>query len=134
MNRHSLAAVIIAFFLSHQLFALASITEQIPSLSIEEVIANSLILDGKEITVEGVVKKLRFTHSRSGKRYTIFRLHDDNNMYLSVYSKGKLHIKKGDRLRITGKFKRKRRYFIFKFRNILKAKSVEDLSNGESLK
>jgi len=55
-------------------------------------------------------------------------------MYLSVYSKGKLPVEKGDRLRIMGKFKKEKRYFIFKFKNILKAKRVEDLSNGESLK
>ncbi len=98
-------------------------TERIP---IKRIISNPVYYDGKNITVEGEVGKIRYTTS-SGQPYTLLRLHDGEHNSIGVYSKGHLTISGGAKVRVTGTFKKERGNWIFNFKNVIKAKQVEEM-------
>lgn len=92
---------------------------------IERIVSNPVYYHGKEVVVEGEVEKIKYTTSSSGKPYTLFKLHDDEENSVGVYTKGRVPISKGVRVRVMGKFKKEKSYAIFKFKNVIKAKEVE---------
>ena len=94
---------------------------------IEAIVSDPNYYDGKEVTVEGEVEKVHHTKSGSGDPYTLFRLHDDEDNKVGVYSKGNLQISRGTKLRVRGKFKKEKQALIFKFKNVIKAKEVEEI-------
>lgn len=96
-------------------------------VSIKGVISNPVHYDGKRVTVEGEIEKVHYTTSSSGNPYTLFRLYDSENNSIGVYSKGRLLISKGTKVRVTGEFKKEKRAVIFKFKNVIKAKQVEKI-------
>jgi hypothetical protein len=95
--------------------------------TIKEVVSSPDEYEGKKITVEGEVSRLKFTKSITGKPYTLFELEDPGKNMINVYAEGHLDIEKGKKLRIHGKFSTKKNYFLFKFKNVVKAKSFEIL-------
>ena len=95
--------------------------------TIKEVVSSPDDYEGKKITVEGEVSRLKFTKSITGKPYTIFELADTSNNIINVYAEGHLDIEKGKKLRIHGKFSTEKNYFLFKFKNVVKAKTFEIL-------
>ena len=72
--------------------------------TIKEVVSSPDNYEGKKITVEGEVSRLKFTKSITGKPYTIFELADTSKNTINVYAEGHLDIEKGKKLRIHGKF------------------------------
>ena len=95
--------------------------------TIKEVVSSPDEYEGKKITVEGEVSRLKFTKSITGKPYTLFELADPAKNMINVYAEGHLDIEKGKKLRIHGKFSMKKGYFLFKFKNVVKAKTFEIL-------
>lgn len=95
--------------------------------TIKEVVSSPDEYEGKKVTVEGEVSRLKFTKSITGKPYTLFELVDPAKNMINVYAEGHLDIEKGKKLRIHGKFSTKKNYFLFKFKNVVKAKSFEIL-------
>ncbi|HEY7535811.1 MAG TPA: hypothetical protein VH878_07680 [Thermodesulfobacteriota bacterium] len=96
-------------------------------ITIKGVISNPKYYDGKRITVEGKVEQVHHTTSLSGDPYTLFRLHDGDHNEIGVYSKGNLSITEGDKIRVTGIFKKEKRAVFLKFKNVIKAKQVEEI-------
>jgi len=95
--------------------------------TIKEVVSSPDNYEGKKITVEGEVSRLKFTKSITGKPYTIFELADTSKNIINVYAEGHLDIERGKKLRIHGKFSTEKNYFLFKFKNVVKAKTFEIL-------
>ena len=109
-------------------FALALDTSQVDSkITIEDVVSYPYKYDGAKVKVEGQVSKVKFTKSLSGNPYTAFKLVDNENNDINVYTKGHLDIEKGYVLRIYGKFSKEKEYLFIKFKNVLRAMSVEIL-------
>ncbi|HSE83842.1 MAG TPA: hypothetical protein VLB01_04790 [Thermodesulfobacteriota bacterium] len=94
---------------------------------IEVIVSNPGQYDGKEVTVEGEVEKVHHTKSFSGDPYTLFRLEDNEDNEVGVYTKGHLDISKGAKVRVMGKFSKEKKYVIYKFKNVIKAKEVEKI-------
>jgi hypothetical protein len=132
MGRNTIKLIlIIAGFLHLQFisFALAD-TDYLDyaKIPISELVSDPAYYDGKQVTVEGGVKELRFTTSGSGNPYTLFKLYDGEDNEVGVYYKGHITISKGNKVRVLGKFsKEKRAAFFFKFKNIIKAHQVEKI-------
>ena len=121
-------ATIIALVLFVANFAFALDTPQgDPITTIEDVISYPYKYDGAKVTLEGQVSKVKFTKSLSGNPYTAFKLLDQENNDIYVYTKGHLDIEKGDMLRIYGKFSKEKEYLLIRFKNVLRAMSVEIL-------
>ncbi len=125
-----LASVFSIFLASN--FALAdnigvSVADVI-EISIKGVISNPKFYDGKKITVEGEVEQVHHTTAFSGDPYTLFRMHDNENNELGVYSKGNLSITEGSKIKVTGVFTKEKSVAFLKFKNVIKAKQVEETS------
>ena len=110
-----------AFFILSSGFVKANDQES----TIERIVSNPINYDGKEVVVEGQVKKIKYTTSSSGAPYTLFKLHDGDESTVGVYTKGRIEITEGSKVRVMGKFNKEKRYAIFKFKNVIKAKGVE---------
>ncbi|MDX1472215.1 MAG: hypothetical protein R3213_12020 [Flavobacteriaceae bacterium] len=95
--------------------------------TIEKVVSSPYEYEGKKIQLEGEVSRLKFTKSFTGKPYTLFELVDPLKNMINVYAEGHLEIEKGEKLRIHGKFSTEKNYFLFKFKNVVKAKTFEIL-------
>ncbi len=122
MTKRFLALIAIAtFLLLWPGFAKADDQES----AIERIVSNPISYDGKEVVVEGEVKKIKYTTSISGDPYTLFKLHDGDESTVGVYTKGRIQISEGSKVRVMGKFNKEKRYAIFKFKNVIKARGVE---------
>lgn len=79
----------------------------------------------EEIWAEGVISSTVKIRKHKGGPYTVFKIKDPvkEGGAMRVYLKG-LHkeLKKGDRLRVRGRFYEKRRYLFIGFKNVLKGK------------
>jgi hypothetical protein len=98
-----------------------------PEFTIKEVVSYPSEYEGRKITLEGVVSRLKFKRSFTGKQYTIFELVDPVQNIINVYAEGHLNIEKGKKIRIHGKFSAEKRYFFYKFKNVVKANTFEIL-------
>ncbi len=124
-----LASIFIILLFSN--FNLADNTEKSGAdtieISIKGVISNPKYYDGKNITIEGEVEKVHHMTYFSGDPYTLLRLHDGEHNKIGVYSKGNLSINEGAKIRVTGIFKKEKGNFLIKFKNVIKAKQVEEI-------
>ncbi len=106
-------------------------TEEIISSNIAEVVSEPKQYDGRKVTLEGVVKKVKYTKSSKGEDFTVFELKDSQGNKLGVYYEDEhLPIEKGDTVRITGKFRKEKKYFLYKVKNVIKARTVELVSDN----
>ncbi len=124
----AIAAVVLVLAMSlAPAFAAQGTGDDAVPATIETVVSYPKLYDGDSIVVEGVVTKVHHASSPRGDAYTLFRLSDRKGNRLGVYAKGFLALKKGIRLRVLGKFRKEKRYFLFRFKNVLKALVVEPL-------
>ena len=100
-----------------------------PNITITEVVESPKLFHKKKILVEGKVSKVKFATLPNGKKYTAFKLKDDNRNVLRVYAKGYIEgFEEGLNVRIYGKYRKERKYLIKNFKNVVKAKKVLVLS------
>jgi|GEM_PF-772056 len=98
---------------------------EVASLEISTLVSSPSEYDGRIVAIEGKVKKVHHAFSTSGKPYTLFRLVDSDKHKVGVYTKGRFDIKKGYVLMVMGRFRKERRYLIFRFKNVMKAHDVK---------
>jgi len=119
--------LIIAGLMSWQFTTSVPGSDEQASISIKWVVSNPIYYDGKKITVEGEVERVHYTTS-DGDPYTLFRLSDSEHNLIGVFSEGHLSISKGNRVRVTGEFKKEERAtLILKFKNVIEAERVEKI-------
>jgi len=99
--------------------------ENIPNVTILDVVSDPKEYHGIKVSLEGKVEGVKYTMSTKGEPFTFFRLVDENQNEVNVYYEDEhLPIEKGDTVRIMGKFKKEKRHFIYKFKNVIKARTV----------
>lgn len=119
--------LIIAGLMSWQFTTSVPGSDEQASISIKWVVSNPIYYDGKKITVEEEVERVHYTTS-DGDPYTLFRLSDSEHNLIGVFSEGHLSISKGNRVRVTGEFKKEERAtLILKFKNVIEAERVEKI-------
>ena len=102
--------------------------EEILEVDINEVVSNPKSFNGKRVYLEGIVQSVKYTSSSKGIPFTFFKLIDQDDNEVGVYyENGHLPISKGDKVRIMGKFKKEKRYFLYKFKNVIKARTVKEI-------
>ena len=66
----------------------------------------------------------------NGKKFTLFRLKDENNKTLKVYARGFIEeLKDGSKIRIHGRYSKEKKYVFKKFKNVMKARKIQILSS-----
>lgn len=95
-------------------------------VQIKDVVSNPGQYNGKKVALEGRVAKVDYRKSSKGEPFTIFKLKDKQNNEVGVYYEDeRLPISKGDTVRIMGRFWKEKSYFLYKIKNVIKARTVE---------
>jgi len=93
-------------------------------LTISGVVSDPDKYDKEVITIDGRVSDLKYKKFMNGKKFTLFKLIYDNKT-LKVYGRGFIdEIKDGSVVRIYGRYSKKKRFFLKKYKNIMKARKV----------
>jgi len=97
-------------------------------VTIGELVSNPKTYNGQRVVLEGFVDKVEYTKSSKGEPFTLFRLNDGNDSEVRVYYEDEhLPLSKGDEVKIKGRYKKQKKYFLYKIKNVIKARSVEKL-------
>lgn len=97
-------------------------------VQIKQVVANPGEYNDKKVSLEGEVIKVKYTKSSKDEPFTIFRLKDGDDNIVNVYYEDEhLPIAKGDKVKIMGRFKKQKSYFLYKIKNVIKARTVESI-------
>ena len=95
-------------------------------VSIKDVVSNPGEYNGKKVSLEGKVAKVDYRNSSKGEPFTIFRIKDSENNEVGVYFEDqRLPLSKGDRVKIMGRFWKEKSYFLYKIKNVIKARTVD---------
>jgi len=98
------------------------------NVTIQEVVTNPKKYDGKKVSFDGEVTEYKYTRSSKGEPFTLFKLADSDNNEVRVYYEDEhLAISEGDKLKIMGRYRKHKRYLLFKIKNVIKASTVEIL-------
>jgi len=131
LRKCAVAAVVTALVLTLQSLVRA---EQQPAakdspvleVSIKDVVSKPGQYNGKKVALEGKVTKVDYRNSSKGEPFTVFKLKDAENNEVGVYVEDeRLPISKGDRVKIMGRFWKEKSYFLFKIKNVIKARTVD---------
>ncbi len=97
-------------------------------VTIDQLVSNPNQYDGQRVTLEGFVDKVEYTKSSKGEPFTLFRMNDGTNNEVRVYYEDEhLELSKGDKVKIQGRYKKQKRYLLYKLKNVIKARTVEKL-------
>ena len=103
-----------------------AIDSPVIEVSIKDVVSNPGEYNGKKVSLEGKVTKVDYRNSSKGELFTVFRLKDSENNEVGVYVEDeRLPLSKGDRVKIMGKFWKEKSYFLYKIKNVIKARTVD---------
>lgn len=95
-------------------------------VQIKDVVSNPGEYNGKKVALEGKVAKVDYRKSAKGELFTVFKLKDAENNEVGVYYEDeRLPLSKGDTVKIMGKFWKEKRYFLYKIKNVIKARTVD---------
>ncbi|MEW6145220.1 MAG: hypothetical protein AB1598_09405 [Thermodesulfobacteriota bacterium] len=93
---------------------------------IKDVVSNPGEYNGKKVSLEGKVAKVDYRKSSKGEPFTIFKLKDAENNEVGVYYEDeRLPLSKGDTVKIMGRFWKEKSYFLYKIKNVIKARTVD---------
>ena len=100
-----------------------------PTLTISQVLSSPDEFHRKVFTLEGQVGEVRFEEMKNGRKFTLFWLFQDNpEKKINVYAKGFVEgIQSGSRIRILGWYRKHKKYFFIKRKDIMKAKKIHIL-------
>ena len=100
-----------------------------PTLTISQVLSSRDEFHRKVFILEGQVGGVEFKEMRKGRKFTLFWLfQDDPEKRINVYAKGFVEgIQSGSRVRILGWYRKHKKYFLVKRKDIMKAKKIHVL-------
>jgi len=72
------------------------------------------------------VTKIDYRQSLKGERFAVFELKDPEKNKINVYFEDDgTRILKGDEVRIMGRFWKEKSYFLYKIKNVIRARTIE---------
>jgi len=102
--------------------------DEFTEVTIEELVSNPGTYNGQRVTLEGFVDKVEYTKSAKGEPFTLFRMNDGSDNEVRVYYEDEhLPLSKGDKVKIKGRYKKQKKYILYKLKNVIKARTVEKL-------
>ena len=136
MNRTFVLSLFLMFCLAPLSFSLGNeTTTTVDATEFKEVTVTELVSDPSEfnnqrVTLEGYVDKVEYTKSSKGEPFTLFRMNDGSDNEVRVYYEDEhLPLSKGDKVRIQGRYKKQKKYLLYKIKNVIKARTVKKIEN-----
>jgi len=99
-------------------------------VTIEQLVSDPKEHNGERVTLEGFVDKIEYTKSSKGEPFTLFRMNDGTKNEVRVYYEDQhLPLSKGDKVKIQGRYQNQKKYFFYKIKNVIKARTVEKVES-----
>ncbi len=100
-----------------------------PTLTISQVLSSRDEFHRKVFTLEGQVGEVKFKEMGKGRKFTLFWFfEDDPEKRINVYARGFVRgIENGTRIRILGWYRKHKKHFLIKRKDIMKAKKIHIL-------
>lgn len=93
--------------------------------TVEKIINNRDSYDGQEVSVTGTVSNLKFKTLEAGKNYTTFMLASKSGGRIKVFIWGKLKLQPGQKVRVTGVYRKVRTTARRQYHNEIEASDVK---------
>ena len=99
------------------------------TLTISQVLSSRDEFHRKVFILEGRVGKIQFKEMKNGRKFTLFWLfQDDPEKRINVYARGFVKgIQTGSKIRVLGWYRKHKKVFLFKRKDIMKAKKIHVL-------
>ena len=93
--------------------------------TVDKILADKNSYDEKEISVSGTVSaNLKFKTTKDGKDFTTFSLLGDSGRRINVFIWGKLKLQGGQKVRVTGIYRKVKKIGKYTFRNGIEATGI----------
>lgn len=92
--------------------------------SIEKILGDRDLYDGKEVTVAGTVSNLKFKMSKIGNEYTTFSLAGKSGDSINVFVRQHPKLKKGQKVKVTGTYRKVKKVGRYTFYNEIEATEI----------
>ena len=110
--------------LSFSAVVLGNSVDAATEATVEEILADQDSYDGKEVSVSGAVSTPRFKASRHGKPYMTFPLLGESGGRINVLVWEQMKLKKGEKVKITGTYRRVMEMGKYTFRDMIEASQI----------
>ena len=93
--------------------------------TVDKILADKNSYDGKEVSVSGTVSAdLKLKTTKDGKDYTTFSLLGDSGRRIKVFILGRLKLQGGQKVRVTGIYRKVKKVGKYTFRNQIEATEI----------
>jgi hypothetical protein len=93
--------------------------------TVDKILADKNSYNEKKVSVSGTVSaNLKFKTSKDGKDYTTFSLLGDSGRRINVFIWGKLKLQGGQKVRVTGIYRKIKKTGTYTFRNGIEATGI----------
>ena len=93
--------------------------------TVQKILANKDSYDGYEVSVSGTVSRLKLKTLKAGKDYTTFSLMGESGGSLTVFVWGQSKLKQGQKVKVTGTYRKVKRVGRSTFYNEIEATEIE---------
>jgi hypothetical protein len=93
--------------------------------TVQKILANRDSYDGQEVSVSGTVSRLKLKTLKGGKDYTTFSLMSESGGSLTVFVWGQSKLKQGQKVKVTGTYRKVKRVGRYTFYNEIEATEIE---------
>jgi hypothetical protein len=93
----------------------------------EKIVADKGSYDGKEVSVSGKISNLKFKTLKGGNNYTTFVLVGKSGGRINVFIEGRLKLKPGQKVRVTGLYRKVKKTAHRNYYNEIEASEVKAL-------
>lgn len=136
MNRIMVLTFIFMFSLITITNSISDETKSTPApiefieVTIDQLVSDPNEFNNERVTLEGFVDKVEYTKSSKGEPFTLFRLNDGTKNEVRVYYEDEhLALSKGDKVKIQGRYKKQKKYLLYKIKNVIKARTVKKVES-----
>lgn len=127
MKKSRWLAGLILGLVTFSLLASAFASTSPQKATVKEILDNPDSYDQREVKVEGKVVNLKLKVSKKGNAYTNFSLMDESYKTLKVFMWGHQNVRDGDRVEVTGTFRKVKYVGRYRFYNEVEAESIKKM-------
>jgi hypothetical protein len=93
--------------------------------TVEKIVTERNSFEGKEVSVKGIISNIKFRTPTGGKSYTTFILAGESGGRINVFIWGRLKIHPGQKVQVTGSYRKIMRVAQRIYYNLIDASQVK---------
>jgi len=93
----------------------------------EKIITDKDSYDGQEVSVTGTISNLKFKTTMGGNDYMTFMLVGESGGRINVFMWGRLKLKSGQKVRVTGLYRKVKKMAHRNYYNEIEASEIQEL-------